>query len=151
MKPNPFSNNPDTRTDVDTAKNKQLADDDDVKPVLLMAYSSVDNDETSICAKDRWELVGNTTVGRKAPADIAVSDSCMSKEHFRILSSNSAFYIEDLGSTNGTFLKARHRSRQSRPSFNTASRAIRSLPASRTAARVPRNPPASYLHNWKWI
>jgi hypothetical protein len=26
----------------------------------------------------------------------------MSKEHFRIISSNSAFYIEDLGSTNGT-------------------------------------------------
>jgi hypothetical protein len=43
MKPNPFSNNPDTRTDVDTAKSKQLADDDDVKPVLLMAYSPVDN------------------------------------------------------------------------------------------------------------
>ncbi len=107
MRKNPFSDNLETRTDVDTAKGRRLTEEDGSVPVLLMAYSPADDDNANGVAEDRWSLSSATTVGRKAPSNIAVPDSCMSKEHFRITSVNGSFFLEDVGSTNGTSLNGK--------------------------------------------
>lgn len=44
------------------------------------------------------------TVGRAEQNDLTISESFVSREHFRIYYKDNEFWIEDLGSTNGTFL-----------------------------------------------
>jgi pSer/pThr/pTyr-binding forkhead associated (FHA) protein len=43
-------------------------------------------------------------VGRKTPAEIVLPDSQISRTHCRLSSEGEDLWIEDLGSTNGTFL-----------------------------------------------
>jgi transcriptional regulator with AAA-type ATPase domain len=69
-------------------------------PVLLLAYSPLDNEKTA----DRWPLKDELTIGRKHPADLAIDDEYLSKPHLRIVPKGDAFYLEDLNSTNGTFI-----------------------------------------------
>jgi hypothetical protein len=53
-------------------------------------------------------LAKNTVIiGRAPTADIRVSDRSVSNEHARIINGSTGFEIEDLSSTNGTFLGAR--------------------------------------------
>jgi len=53
-------------------------------------------------------LSKNTIViGRSSSADIRISDRSVSSEHARILNGGAGFEIEDLSSTNGTFVGAR--------------------------------------------
>jgi hypothetical protein len=49
-------------------------------------------------------LGGGLTIGRSASNDLHLDDSYLSHMHARILRRGSFFYIQDLGSTNGTFL-----------------------------------------------
>lgn len=49
-------------------------------------------------------LGGGLTIGRSASNDLHLDDSFLSHMHARILRRGSFFYIQDLGSTNGTFL-----------------------------------------------
>ena len=44
------------------------------------------------------------TIGRQAQCDIQVEDTWMSRQHARIVWTGTAYEIEDLGSTNGTFV-----------------------------------------------
>ncbi|MGD8904750.1 MAG: FHA domain-containing protein [Anaerolineae bacterium] len=44
------------------------------------------------------------TIGRQAQCDIQVEDTWMSRQHARIVWTGTAYVIEDLGSTNGTFV-----------------------------------------------
>ncbi|MBE7038432.1 MAG: FHA domain-containing protein [Ruminococcaceae bacterium] len=46
----------------------------------------------------------STTIGRKRNCDIRISCPYLSKMHARIFLYNNKFYVEDLGSTNGTFV-----------------------------------------------
>ena len=46
------------------------------------------------------------SIGRQQ-GDIVLQDSTISRMHARILMTNGQFYIEDLGSTNGTFVNER--------------------------------------------
>lgn len=69
-------------------------------PVLLLAYSPLDNEKTA----DRWTLKDELTIGRKHPADLAIDDEYLSKPHFRIIPKGNTFYLEDLNSTNWTFI-----------------------------------------------
>ncbi|MCP4374106.1 MAG: FHA domain-containing protein [Deltaproteobacteria bacterium] len=43
-------------------------------------------------------------IGRNAENDIVIENLAVSKEHARIVKQDGAYYIEDLNSTNGTYL-----------------------------------------------
>lgn len=44
----------------------------------------------------------STTIGRSSDNDIALSHSTVSKQHVRVFYQDAAFWVEDLGSVNGT-------------------------------------------------
>lgn len=54
-----------------------------------------------------FELDGEATLGRAKTADLQIEDPFASSAHARIFPSGNSMYIEDLGSTNGTFLNER--------------------------------------------
>ena len=54
-----------------------------------------------------FELDGEATLGRAKSAEVQIEDPFASSAHARIFPSGNSMYIEDLGSTNGTFLNER--------------------------------------------
>jgi len=52
-------------------------------------------------------LEGGITIGRSEAADLSISDQFVSHMHARILRRGAYHFVEDLGSTNGTFLNDR--------------------------------------------
>jgi pSer/pThr/pTyr-binding forkhead associated (FHA) protein len=46
-------------------------------------------------------------IGRSPASDIQIKDSFVSREHARILKVNDRFFIEDLGSKNGTWINGK--------------------------------------------
>ena len=48
-----------------------------------------------------------TTIGRSPDCDIFLDDVTVSRKHAELVRRDDAFYIEDLGSLNGTFLNRR--------------------------------------------
>ena len=52
-------------------------------------------------------LEGGVTIGRSEAAELSISDQFVSHMHARILRRGSYHFVEDLGSTNGTFLNDR--------------------------------------------
>ena len=65
----------------------------------LVVESSPDLEEGRVIA-----LEGGITIGRSDGADLSIGDAFVSHMHARILRRGSYHYVEDLGSTNGTFL-----------------------------------------------
>ena len=53
-----------------------------------------------------YGLTQELTVGRAAGCQVTLDDSYVSQLHARIFRRDGVFYVEDLGSTNGTFLNA---------------------------------------------
>jgi hypothetical protein len=49
-------------------------------------------------------LAANTVIGRAMGCDLRLEDTYVSQEHARIFAKNGSWYVEDLGSTNGTYL-----------------------------------------------
>ena len=49
-------------------------------------------------------LAANTVIGRAMGCDLRLEDTYVSQEHARIFAKNGSWYVEDLGSTNGTFV-----------------------------------------------
>jgi two-component system, cell cycle response regulator len=49
-------------------------------------------------------LKGRTVIGRGAEADVRLVEDKMSRRHFCIFDEDGASYVEDLGSTNGTYV-----------------------------------------------
>ena len=47
------------------------------------------------------------TVGRDPGADFTLDDTLVSRRHFRVLQEGGAYWVEDLGSTNGTLINGR--------------------------------------------
>lgn len=87
-----------------TASEKSSKNNLSTCPVLLAACTPASSDEMSRRCEDRWQLTGKTLViGRKEPSELVMDDEWMSGEHFRIFKDGD-FFIEDLGSKNGTFL-----------------------------------------------
>jgi pSer/pThr/pTyr-binding forkhead associated (FHA) protein len=67
-------------------------------PITVMIH-------TDGAAKPRaMYLATNTVVGRGAECDLRVDDTFVSQEHARIFGKDGSWYVEDLGSTNGTFV-----------------------------------------------
>jgi len=54
-----------------------------------------------------WDLGEGALLGRSDAADIRVDDPFASSAHARIFSRGKHMYIEDMGSTNGTYLNGR--------------------------------------------
>jgi pSer/pThr/pTyr-binding forkhead associated (FHA) protein len=52
-------------------------------------------------------------MGRSEYCDILLSDPLVSEKHARVVYSNGSFWIEDLGSRNGTFVNGRRIQRRS--------------------------------------
>lgn len=60
--------------------------------------------ETDLLPGDRLPLAPLTTLGRALTNTIVLSDSFASAEHARLTQRNGRWWLEDLGSRNGTFL-----------------------------------------------
>src|SRR5919206_2576998 len=56
---------------------------------------------------EEFDLNGGITMGRAASADVRIDDPFASAAHARIFPRGPFMYIEDMGSTNGTFLNGR--------------------------------------------
>jgi hypothetical protein len=53
---------------------------------------------------DRLDLFGGLSIGRSPEADVRIEDRFASQIHARVFSKRNSYRLEDLGSTNGTFL-----------------------------------------------
>jgi hypothetical protein len=53
---------------------------------------------------ERVDLFGGVTIGRGAEADLRIEDRFASGVHCRVYSRGNTYLVEDMGSTNGTFL-----------------------------------------------
>ncbi len=53
---------------------------------------------------ERFDLFGGISIGRSADADVRIEDRFASGLHARIYSRGASYYVEDMNSTNGTFL-----------------------------------------------
>ena len=55
--------------------------------------------------KPRTVKIGpSMTIGRAPECELLIDDTYVSSQHARIFGKNGAWYVEDLGSTNGTFV-----------------------------------------------
>jgi hypothetical protein len=54
-----------------------------------------------------WDVATGATMGRSDGAEIKVDDQFASSAHARIFSRGELMYVEDMGSTNGTYLNGR--------------------------------------------
>jgi len=52
----------------------------------------------------RFDLGNELTVGRAAGCQVTIDDTYASQIHARLFRRDDQFYVEDLGSTNGTYL-----------------------------------------------
>lgn len=53
---------------------------------------------------ERFDLFGGLTIGRSADADIRIEDRYASGIHVRVFHHAGRYVVEDMGSTNGTYL-----------------------------------------------
>jgi pSer/pThr/pTyr-binding forkhead associated (FHA) protein len=51
-----------------------------------------------------FSVDGSKTIGRASDTDIPIEDQFASGKHARVFESDGGYFLEDLGSTNGTFL-----------------------------------------------
>ena len=54
-----------------------------------------------------FEIIDEATLGRAPTADVRIEDAFASSAHARIFPRGQSMYIEDMGSTNGTYLNER--------------------------------------------
>ncbi len=53
---------------------------------------------------ERFDLFGGISIGRSDDADVRIEDRYASGVHARLYSRGPSYYVEDMNSTNGTFL-----------------------------------------------
>jgi hypothetical protein len=53
---------------------------------------------------ERFDLFGGISIGRASEADVRIEDKFASGVHARLYSRGPSYYVEDMGSTNGTYL-----------------------------------------------
>ncbi|MGR5590636.1 FHA domain-containing protein [Peptoniphilus grossensis] len=70
------------------------------------AYLKVVNrlDSLDFKMQEYYVIDGDLTLGRSSRNDIVIKDKFVSKNHLKIHDDSEVYYIEDLGSANGTFL-----------------------------------------------
>ena len=70
------------------------------------AYLKVVNrlDSLNFKMQEYYVIEGDISLGRSSRNDIVIKDKFVSKNHLLIREKNQRYYLEDLGSANGTFL-----------------------------------------------
>jgi hypothetical protein len=53
---------------------------------------------------ERFDLFGGLTIGRSSEADVRIEDRFASGVHARLYGRGAGYYVEDMNSTNGTYL-----------------------------------------------
>ena len=53
---------------------------------------------------ERFDLFGGISIGRSPDADVRIEDRYASGVHARVYSRGASYYVEDMNSTNGTYL-----------------------------------------------
>ena len=53
---------------------------------------------------ERYDLFGGLSIGRSGDADVRIDDRFASGIHARLYSRGASYYVEDMSSTNGTYL-----------------------------------------------
>lgn len=79
-----------------------------VEPALPTAWLMVPGDDGE---EAQVRLGDETLIGRDSACDVAVARSWMSRRHFAIRMGEDGFYLEDLGSANGTYVNEQRVSR----------------------------------------
>lgn len=64
----------------------------------------VDSGPSNIPPGTRFDLAPQTTIGRGPTSTIMLMDNFISGEHTRIWNRNGMWYVQDAGSTNGTYV-----------------------------------------------
>jgi hypothetical protein len=62
------------------------------------------NQGGGLTAGERFDLFGGLAIGRSSEADIRIEDRFASGIHARLYNRGASYYVEDMKSTNGTFL-----------------------------------------------
>ncbi|MBR2886030.1 MAG: FHA domain-containing protein [Clostridia bacterium] len=60
--------------------------------------------ELDFAVDESYEISDNEVIGRGKKCDISIADKYLSTKNSRIFKSSGKFYLEDLDSTNGTYL-----------------------------------------------
>jgi hypothetical protein len=58
-------------------------------------------------AGSSFAINGTLTIGRSPQTDVPIDDSFASAQHARLFEREGVYFVEDLGSTNGTYLNGR--------------------------------------------
>jgi hypothetical protein len=53
---------------------------------------------------ERFDLFGGLSIGRAGEAEVRIEDKFASGVHARVYTRGPSYYVEDMGSTNGTYL-----------------------------------------------
>lgn len=61
-------------------------------------------EEFSFKVSEQYYLSNNTSIGRDDSNDIVIKDKFISKNHAQIIRDGNLYFLEDLGSANGTYL-----------------------------------------------
>lgn len=71
-----------------------------------VAYLKVINrlDQLDFKMQEYYPIIGEISIGRGSRNDIYIKDRVVSKNHMKIFFSDGYYYVEDLGSSNGTYL-----------------------------------------------
>ena len=85
------------RTPSGVATGGAPASDSPARPSMLMVQSDGQKPRSV-------RLDASTTIGRSVECELRLDDTYVSQQHARIFDRSGNWYIEDLGSTNGTFV-----------------------------------------------
>lgn len=73
-------------------------------PPILGHLIVVDSGPSNILPGTRFEVGPQTNIGRGPTNTIQITDNFISSEHTRLWFRNGAWYVQDAGSVNGTFV-----------------------------------------------
>ncbi|MHB8596480.1 MAG: FHA domain-containing protein [Ktedonobacteraceae bacterium] len=76
----------------------------DKAPSVLGHLVVVDSGPSNILPGTRFDLAPQTTIGRGPTNTIQLTDNSISAEHTHIWNRNNMWYVQDAGSTNGTWV-----------------------------------------------
>jgi hypothetical protein len=63
--------------------------------------------ETGRKKQASWDLEGDVSIGRAQECAVSIADEFASNLHSKIYRAEGRYYVEDLGSTNGTYVNGR--------------------------------------------
>ena len=86
--------------DISDARRMNKAEDDGYAYLKLINLRR----DLSCRVFESYSLREEATIGRSRKCDIYINNQYLSKEHARVFLEKGKFYIQDLGSTNGTYV-----------------------------------------------